>query len=34
MSQEHVDLIVMSMLVCSMCLAFCLGFLANESGAK
>ncbi len=34
MSQEQIDFILTSMLVMTMCVAFCLGFSANESSAK
>lgn len=34
MTQEQIDFILTSMLVMTMCVAFCLGFSANESSAK
>jgi hypothetical protein len=34
MTQDQIDLILTSMLVMTMCIACCLGFLANESSAK
>jgi len=34
MTQVQIDLILTSMLVLTMCVAFCLGFSANESSAK
>jgi len=34
MSQEQIDFILTAMLVMTMCVAFCLGFSANESSAK
>jgi hypothetical protein len=34
MTQVQIDLILTSMLVLTMCIAFCLGFSANESSAK
>lgn len=34
MTQTQIDLILTAMLVLTMCIAFCLGFSANESSAK
>lgn len=34
MTQEQIDFILTSVLVMTMCIAFCLGFSANESSAK
>jgi hypothetical protein len=34
MTQVQIDLILTSILVLTMCIAFCLGFMSNESSAK
>ena len=34
LDQSQLDLIVSSVLVCSCAIAWCLGFLAHEMGAK
>ena len=33
-SGSQIDIIVSSILICSCCLAWCLGFLAHEMGGK
>jgi hypothetical protein len=34
LTAEQMDLILSALLVCSACIAWCLGFLAHEMGAK